>query len=60
RTGDVTRHYLLCDYAARWLSEEPQAGDDAADAQFVALKDLSKFELWEETRRIIDAARHLV
>ncbi|MEO1408076.1 MAG: NUDIX hydrolase, partial [Pseudomonadota bacterium] len=35
RSGDVTRHYLLCDYAARWSSGELVAGDDAADAVFV-------------------------
>ncbi|MEM7661543.1 MAG: NUDIX hydrolase [Pseudomonadota bacterium] len=60
RSGDVTRHYLLCDYAARWSSGEPVAGDDAADAVFVPMSRLGELDLWEETRRIIDAARALV
>lgn len=60
RSGDVTRHYLLCDYAARWSSGEPVAGDDAADAVFVPMSRLGELGLWEETRRIIDAARALV
>ena len=28
------RHYVLIDYAARWLEGEPVAGDDAAEARF--------------------------
>ncbi|MEO0882684.1 MAG: NUDIX hydrolase [Pseudomonadota bacterium] len=60
RTGQVTRHYLLCDYAARWIAGDPKAGDDAADARFVTPEALKTFDLWDETRRIIDAARALV
>ena len=60
RSGETTRHYLLCDYAAHWVSGEPQAGDDAAAAAFVASDKLPALELWDETQRIIDAARALV
>jgi 8-oxo-dGTP diphosphatase len=48
-TGEVTRHYLLVDYAARWTAGEPQAGDDAAEAAFHALDALDGLELWDET-----------
>lgn len=55
-TGEVTRHYLLVDYAARWVSGEPRAGDDASDAAFHALDTLAGLDLWDETLRIIRVA----
>lgn len=63
RAGDLlTRHYVLIDFVAVWTSGEPVAGDDAAEARFVPLAALGEYELWSETRRIIDAgiviARH--
>lgn len=54
------RHYLLCDYAARWVSGEPVAGDDAADAKFVCPDTLADIPMWNETRRIIEAARTFI
>ena len=59
-SGQVTRHYLLFDYAAVWLSGEPAAGDDAAHAEWVSPERLANLEIWDETRRIIEAARKLV
>lgn len=53
----ITRHYVLVDYAARWLSGDPVAGDDADEARFVALDELAGFGLWDETIRIIDTGR---
>ncbi len=53
----VTRHYVLVDFAARWLSGEPVAGDDADAARFVGPGELAGLGLWDETRRIIDAGR---
>lgn len=50
------QHYVLIDYAARWLSGEPVAGDDAAEARFVALADVEALVQWSETRRIIRMA----
>jgi 8-oxo-dGTP diphosphatase len=50
-------HYVLVDFAARWLEGEPKAGDDARDARFFASEDLAALNLWSETIRIIDAAR---
>jgi 8-oxo-dGTP diphosphatase len=56
-TGPVPdRHYVLIDYAARWISGEPRAGDDAADAAFHRLDRLDQLELWSETTRIIALA----
>lgn len=60
QTGDVTRHYLLFDYAAVWVSGNPVAGDDAAHAEWISPDRLATLPLWDETRRIIDSARHIV
>jgi len=53
---EAGRHYVLIDYAARWLSGEPVAGDDAAEARFVALDEVGTLIDWSETRRIIRMA----
>lgn len=50
------RHYVLIDYAARWLSGEPFAGDDALEARFVSLDRIDDLIDWHETRRIIRLA----
>ena len=56
QTGSVTRHYVLFDYVALWVSGEPVAGDDAAHAEWIG-PDRLALPLWDETRRIIAAAR---
>lgn len=53
---DAGRHYVLIDYAARWLSGEPVAGDDATEAAFHSLGAVGEIVGWDETRRIIEAA----
>ena len=46
-------HYVLIDYAARWVSGDPVAGDDAADAAFVPIQEALARVDWSETRRIL-------
>jgi 8-oxo-dGTP diphosphatase len=53
---EAGRHYVLIDYAARWVSGEPVAGDDAVEARFVALDEIESLIEWSETRRIIRMA----
>ncbi|HEY0600056.1 NUDIX hydrolase [Brevundimonas sp.] len=53
---EAGRHYVLIDYAARWLSGEPLAGDDALEARFVPLVGAGALVDWDETRRVIDLA----
>jgi len=53
---DPGRHYVLIDYAARWLSGEPVAGDDAVEARFVALDEARALVDWSETLRVIRMA----
>ncbi len=51
--GEITRHYVMIDYAARWTGGEPVAGDDAAEAKFVSLDEAMAMVEWDETRRVI-------
>lgn len=50
------RHYILIDYAARWLSGQPVGGDDASDARFFPLDEALALVDWDETRRVIREA----
>jgi len=59
-TGEIWAHYVLVDYAARWIAGEPVAGDDARAARFVPLPALHEVELWSETRRIIEAGARML
>jgi 8-oxo-dGTP diphosphatase len=56
----MSGHYLLVDYAARWISGEPRPGDDADEARFFTPKELQSLGLWRETLRIIEAARAML
>ncbi len=53
------RHYVLIDYAVRWISGQPRAGDDARDARFFGADEIAALHIWSETLRIIEAARKL-
>jgi len=52
----LERHYLLVDYAVRWRSGEPRAGDDAAEARFWPAAQAIELVQWSETKRIIRVA----
>ncbi len=58
-TAAEAKHYVLIDYAARWISGEPVGGDDAADARFFPLSEVRDLGLWSETVRIIEKAAAL-
>jgi 8-oxo-dGTP diphosphatase len=53
---EIDRHYVLIDFAARWLDGEPRAGDDAAEAIFLPVDQACDRVDWEETRRVIRLA----
>ena len=53
-------HYVLIDYAARWTGGEPKAGDDAREARFFSPAEIAQLGLWDETLRIIKAARGML
>lgn len=54
--GPIRFHYTLVDVVAEWLGGDPEPGDDAADAAWIALADLPALDLWSETRRVIRLA----
>lgn len=54
--GEITRHYVLIDYAALWIAGDPVAGDDAAEARFVSRDEAMALVEWDETRRVIAEA----
>lgn len=51
--GRVQFHYTLVDFTAEWRSGEAVAGTDAAAVCWVQLADLERYQLWDETRRVI-------
>lgn len=53
---EAGRHYVLIDYWAYWISGEPVAGDDAAEARFFDIEDALALVDWDETRRMIRTA----
>lgn len=58
--GEPWGHYVLIDFAARWIEGEPTPGDDAKEARFFTPAELASVELWSETQRVIAAARELM
>lgn len=55
--GRVLYHYTIIDYAARWVGGEAVAGDDAAAVAWVEPTDLPRYQLWDETIRVIEKSR---
>ncbi len=47
------RHYVLIDYAARWIEGEPVAGDDAIDARFWPVEAAIERVEWPLTKTVI-------
>lgn len=58
-TGEIAGHFVLVDFAARWLAGEPRGADDALDARFLPVAQIGELGMWEETVRIILAAAQL-
>ena len=54
--GRVPYHYTLIDVAATWCSGEAVAGDDACAVAWAGIDDLARYELWDETLRVIRLA----
>ncbi|GGY50075.1 NUDIX hydrolase [Parvularcula lutaonensis] len=54
REGD--RHYVMVDYACRYISGEVTPGDDAMDAEWLSLPEALSRVAWDETRRAVQGA----
>ncbi len=51
--GGVRFHYVIVDFAARYLGGELHAGDDAADARWVSADELKFLEVSPSTRQLL-------
>ena len=51
--GQIAYHYTLVDFLAEWRSGEAAAGGDAAEVAWADPADLERYELWQETVRLI-------
>lgn len=57
KTGDgFSNHTVIIDYVAEWISGEPVAGDDAAEAEFVAFETALERFSWDVTRQALKKA----
>ena len=48
--GELAFHYVVLDYEAEYLSGEPLAGDDAAEAAWVSFDELNTLAMTDSTR----------
>jgi ADP-ribose pyrophosphatase len=51
--GRVRFHYVIVDLLAEYLAGSPRAGDDAAEARWVAAEELPGLPVGESTRRLL-------
>ena len=54
--GELAYHYTLIDFLAEWRAGEAVAASDAAEVVWAAPADLVRYELWDETVRLIRVA----
>nr|WP_305123203.1 NUDIX hydrolase [Roseomonas sp. GC11] len=55
--GRVRFHYTIIDFAGRWLSGEPVAGDDVSEARWFSPGEVAGLGLWPEALRAIAEGR---
>ena len=53
---DGEKHYVMIDYACRYLSGDVVAGDDAMDAGFFSIPEAMSRLAWDKTRLAIQRA----
>jgi ADP-ribose pyrophosphatase YjhB (NUDIX family) len=51
--GRIAYHYTLVDFLAEWRAGEAAAGGDAAEVTWADPAGLTRYDLWEETVRLI-------
>ncbi len=54
--GNLTRHYTLIDYGARYVAGTPLPGGDADALKWVPAEEISDHVEWSETIRIVKEA----
>ena len=55
--GRIAYHYTLVDFLAEWRAGEAAAGGDAAAVVWADSGDLDRYQLWDETVRVIGLAK---
>ena len=58
--GRIRYHYTIIDFAAAWTGGDPRPGGDVTAAEWAALDDLGRYNLWPEAHRVIAIARGLL
>jgi 8-oxo-dGTP diphosphatase len=51
--GKIRFHYVIIDLAAEYISGQPAAGDDAADARWVSASELNALEVSPPTLKLL-------
>ena len=54
--GRIQYHYVLIDFACQFISGELRAGGDAVQARWVALEQLTEFQVAETAQKVIRMA----
>lgn len=54
--AEGARHYVMADYACRYVSGTLAAADDAMDAAFLPIPEALARVAWDETRRAVQGA----
>jgi len=57
KDGRIAYHYTLIDFLAEWRAGTAAAGGDAAEVTWADPQDLTPYELWDETVRVIGLGR---
>ncbi len=57
--GRVIAQWTLVDFRAWWSDGTPRAGSDAAEVRWVPIEELGRYNLWDETNRIITQAAQM-
>ena len=57
--GRILYHYTLADFDAEWQAGVAVAGGDAAALEWADPSDLERYDLWDETVRIIALSAEL-
>jgi len=52
-SGEIQFHYVIVDLTADYVSGEPVAGDDAADARWVSSDDMNYLNINEKTLNLL-------
>ncbi len=52
-SGQIEYHYTILDFAGRYESGEPRAGDDVTDLAWVTTSQFADFALWDQAQNII-------